>query len=40
VNQAEVGKRVPQVVTQEKIARTLGVSREYLWPNQPVEVAL
>jgi transcriptional regulator with XRE-family HTH domain len=38
INQAETGRRIPTVVTQERIARVLGVSRDYLWPNGWPEV--
>jgi transcriptional regulator with XRE-family HTH domain len=33
INQAETGKRVPHVTTQEKIARALGVPRDVLFPE-------
>ncbi len=38
INQAETGKRVPIVTTQEKIARALGVPRDIVFP-EPEEVA-
>ena len=36
VNQAETGRRVPFVVSQQKIARALGVPREWLFPEDEV----
>lgn len=33
INQAETGRRVPHVVTQERIARALGVPRDVLFPE-------
>jgi transcriptional regulator with XRE-family HTH domain len=39
VNTAERGVRVPGVVTQEKLARALGVPRDVLFPEPATEVA-
>jgi transcriptional regulator with XRE-family HTH domain len=33
VNRAELGLRIPTVMTQERIARALGVKRRELWPE-------
>jgi transcriptional regulator with XRE-family HTH domain len=34
INRAEIGRIVPTVVTQEKIARALGVPRDALFPDE------
>lgn len=39
VNRAERGQQVPNVVTQEKIARALGVSRSEVFPGDELQEA-
>lgn len=34
INTAETGRKIPQVVTQEKIARALGVPRDAIFPDE------
>ncbi len=40
INQSEVGRRLPHYQTQERIARTLGVERTWLFPEPEEEEAL
>jgi DNA-binding XRE family transcriptional regulator len=34
INQAEMGRLVPQLLTQERIAAALGKERRDLWPEE------